>query len=133
MTRNELFRKIESEASVLGVERFCTNIARSILDSPVSNPVYSYSSIQEAAGGDCPLEQLQICINYLKAAPLCLLQQQYQYIDPDGIPHDLSRDDLRVALADGSLAHPEHGYTDSGFADRVYILFRADRSVIAND
>jgi hypothetical protein len=126
---HQLYEKIQVEAAPLGLDVFCYRLVELVMGSAVSNPAYTYSALMEAVGG-CAIEDLQRALNYLKASPICLFAQQYQYVDVDGVPHDITREDLQAAMLDDALSHPEHGYLDPDFKDRVYILYVADKTVI---
>lgn len=126
---NQLYEKIQVETTPLGLDGFCYKLVELVMKSTVSHPAYSYAALIDALD-DCAIEDLQRALNYLKASPINLFKQQYQYLDTDGVPHDISREDLQAAMVDNALSHPEHGYLDPDFKDRVYVLYVADKTVI---
>ncbi|WP_439856435.1 hypothetical protein [Pseudomonas yamanorum] len=126
---NHLYEKIQAETSPLGLDAFCYKLVDLVLNSPVNQPSYTYAALTEAVG-ECDIESLQRAINYLKSSPINLFVQQYQYLDVEGIPYDISREDLQAAILDDALCHPENGFQDRGFRERVYVLYVADKTVI---
>lgn len=126
---DRLYEKIQIETTPLGLDGFCYKLVELVMNSAVNHPAFTYAALSDAVGG-CSLEDLQRALNYLKASPINLFAQQYQYVDTDGVPHDISREDLQAAMLDDALCHPEHGYLDVGFKDRVYVLYVADKTVI---
>ncbi|WP_236187189.1 hypothetical protein [Pseudomonas protegens] len=126
---NHLYEKIQTETSSLGLDVFCYKLVDLVLNSPVNHPVYTYAALTDAVGG-CDIENLQRAINYLKSSPINLFVQQYQYMDVEGVPYDISREDLQAAILDDALCHPENGLQDRDFRERVYVLYVADKAVI---
>ncbi|MCI3908832.1 hypothetical protein MQC82_04565 [Pseudomonas viridiflava] len=126
---SQLYEKIHLDMAPLGLDVFCRKLVDLVLLSPVDNPSYTYSFLQNALDG-CSLEELQKSLNYLKSSPISLFALQYQYIDAEGVPYDISRESLLAAFQDEALEHPQHSYLDPDYKSRVYVLHVADKSVI---
>ncbi|WP_313057925.1 hypothetical protein [Pseudomonas rhodesiae] len=126
---NHLYEKIQAETSPLGLDGFCYKLVDLVLRSPNNHPAYTYAALTDAVGG-CDVESLQRAINYLKSSPINLFVQQYQYMDIEGVPYDISREALQAAILDDALCHPENGFQDRNFRERVYVLYVADKTVI---
>lgn len=129
MNIDQLYEKIQTETSPLGLDVFCHKLVDLVLSSPVDRPAYTYAALSEAVDGGA-IEELQQALNYLKSSPINLFVQQYQYLDVDGVPYDISKEELQAAFLDDALCHPENGFQDRGFKDRVYVLYVADKTVI---
>lgn len=129
ISKTLLFQKIESEVSHLRIDCFCKEIVEHILSSVEYNPVFSYSDFLSVAGGKCSLEQVQLCVNYLKSPSIKLIEQQYRYIDEDVI-YDVSIEDLQSAFLNGALNLEDRGYPDQDYESKVYVVFVADKAVV---
>jgi hypothetical protein len=129
ISKTLLFQKIESEVSHLRIDYCCKEIVELILSSSERKPVFSYSDFMSVVDGECSIEQVQLCLNFLKSASVKLIEQQYRYVDEDVI-YDVSVEDLQAAFMNGSLSIEDRGYPDRDYQSKVYIVFVADKAVI---
>jgi len=131
ITKDELIYKIQTEASVLGLDSFCLKLVELVQEAPEAKAIYTYAHLMQSVGTE-DIERLQAAINYLKSSPIKLFSQQYQYVDDDGVVYFLDKEDLQAALADGALPHPDHGRLDFDFSNKVFIVYEADQAVISS-
>lgn len=129
ITKTLLFKKIESEVSHLRIDYCCKKIVELILSSAEQKPVYSYADFMRVVDGACSIEQVQLCLNYLKSPSVKLVEQQYRYLDDDVI-YNVSAEDLQAAFMNGALNVEDRGYPDPQYQSKVYIVFMANKAVV---
>lgn len=129
ISKTLLFQKIESEVAHLNIDYCCKEIVEFILSSQEKRPVFSYSDFINVLGGECSIEQVQLCLNFLKSTPINLVEQCYRYVDEDLI-YEVSVEELQAAFMNGSLDIEDRGYPDRDYQSKVYIVFVADKAVV---
>lgn len=129
ISKTLLFQKIESEVAHLRIDYCCKEIVEFILSSQERTPVFSYSDFMGVVKNECSIEQIQLCLNFLKSTQIKLLEQQYRYIDDD-VVYSVTSEDLQAAFMNGALSLEDRGYPDRDYQSKVYVVFVADKAVI---
>lgn len=129
MTKQHLIERIQAEASLLGIDKCCLQLLDMVLSSSLENPVFTCLHLMQSVQG-YSLDEITSSVNYLRASPISLFSKTYQYIDDEGIPYELSADDISAAVLDKALPHPDSGILDSGFMDKVYVVYVGNKSAV---
>lgn len=121
---------IETEVRPLGIADCCLGLVELVLNSVESKPVFTHTHLLQALKKNYSFEEIQKAVNYLKSPPIQLFTQQFQYIDDEEVIHDITIEDLRAAILDNALPHPDNGHLDSAFREKVYIVFVGNKAAI---
>lgn len=129
MTKQHLLERIQAEAALLGIDKCCLQLVDLVLSSKTDNPVFTHLHLMQSIQG-CSLDEITSSVNYLRASPISLFSKLYQYIDDDGVPYDLTADDLSAAMQDRALPHPDNGLLDPAFLDKVYVVYVGNKAAV---